>query len=115
MRGGVRGSTGSPRIDWIGVASTVFPPKAPIVSVIAPAMRGVPSAPVQVIGEPENPGPTPVSSTAGPETGTRMRPVAGSDPGAITSSTRASNVLIAAPWITEATLQAFRGARRRAA
>ena len=71
------GSTGSRRIAAIGVASTVLPPYAPIVSVIAPMIRGVPSAPGQVIGEPEKPGPTPVSSTAGPETVTRMRADAG--------------------------------------
>ena len=36
------GSTGSPSIAWIGVASTTLPPYSPIASEIAPITRGPP-------------------------------------------------------------------------
>jgi len=65
-------STGSPRTDSIGVASAVLPPNSPIPSEIAPAIRGVPSASGQRIGEPEKPGPIPVRSIAGPSARNRM-------------------------------------------
>ena len=58
-----------------------------------------------MIGEPEKPGPTPVASTAGPETRTSSRapPAAGSS--AITSSTSALNEEISVPWTTDRPVQ----------
>jgi hypothetical protein len=106
---GPGGSTGWPITGAIGVARTVLFPNAPIVSEIAPAILGTPSGPGQVTGEPEKPGPIPVASTAGPETVSRIRAAAGSEPPERTSSTRASKVAISVPRTTEAAVQAIPG------
>ena len=88
----------------IGVASTTLLPYSPMPSEIAPALR-----PPHRIGDPEKPGPTPVASTAGPETRMRMRapPTAGSS--AITSITSTSKAVIAVPRITERPVQRIPG------
>src|SRR5688572_27347296 len=70
------GSAGCARIASIGVARPTRPPYSPTVSEIAPMLRPTPSAPGQMTGEPEKPGPRPVASTAGPETRTRIRAAA---------------------------------------
>src|SRR5215213_1635303 len=58
-----------------------------------------------MIGDPEKPGPTPVASTAGPDTRTSSRapPAAGSS--AITSSTSALNEEMSVPCTTESAVQ----------
>jgi hypothetical protein len=83
-------------MDSMGVASTTLLPYSPMPSEIAPALR-----PPHRIGEPEKPGPTPVESTAGPETRMRMRgpPAAGSS--AITSITSTLKLAIAVPRTTD--------------
>ena len=91
-----------PRMDSMGVASTTLPPYSPIDSEIAPTTRGTPAASGQVIGEPEKPGPTPVASTAGPDTETRIRgPIWAGSP-STTSSTSALKVRTSVPRITDA-------------
>ena len=98
------GSTGSPRIAWIGVARTVLPPYEPTVSEIAPAIRCTPSAPGQMTGEPEKPGPTPVASTAAPDSVTRIRERRTSRGSLRIPSTCASKVEMSVPSTTERTL-----------
>ena len=98
------GSTGSPRIAWIGVARTVRPPYEPTVSEMAPMIRATPSAPGQITGEPENPGPTPVASTAAPERLIRIRARRTSRASLSTPSTRASNVAMSVPSTTDFTV-----------
>lgn len=83
----------------MGVASASLLPYAPTPSEMAPAIRGLPPGPGQISGDPEKPSAMPVSSTAGPATRTRMR--APSPPlGATTSTTVASNGVIAVPATT---------------
>ena len=67
---------------------------------IAPALR-----PSQITGEPEKPGPMPVSSTAGPDTRIRMRGPLNPASGAITSRISTSKDEIVVPWITDRPVQ----------
>ena len=99
---GARGCSRS--ISSIGVASTTWLPYSPIASEIAPALR-----PSQRIGEPEKPGPTPVASTAGPDTRTSMRGPLRPDSAAITSMISTSNDEIAVPRITDRPVQDMPG------
>ena len=84
----------------IGVASATWLPYSPSPSEIAPALR-----PSQITGEPENPGPIPVSSTAGPDTLIRMRGPLSPASGAITSRISTSKDEIVVPLITDSPVQ----------
>ena len=93
------GRAGWARTDSIGVASASRPPYSPIVSEIAPMLRATPSASGQWIGEPEKPGPSPVASTAGPETRTMIRATP-ARPRSTTSTTSTPNDEISRPRTT---------------
>ena len=101
------GSTGSPSICSIGVTRTTLLPYCPMPSEIAPAFSIVPNESGQYTGEPENPSATPVVSTAGPDTCTRIR---GPSPGACTTPiTWTLNDEIVVPWITVSPVQFIPG------
>ncbi len=77
------------------MTSTTLLPYWPIPSEIAPAFSIVPNESGQYTGEPENPSATPVESTAGPDTCTR---ILAPSPGAWTTSiTCTSNEEIVVP------------------
>ena len=87
-------------IASIGVASATWLPYSPRPSEMAPALR-----PSQIIGEPENPGPMPVASTAGPDTRTSRRGPPEAGVRAITSRISTSNEEISVPLTTESAVQ----------
>jgi hypothetical protein len=78
-----------------------------MIAEMAPTIRSVPVASGQLTGEPENPGPIPVASMAGPETRTRMRAPAPTSEPDTTSTTRASKRWMAVPCNTERTEHAM--------
>jgi hypothetical protein len=99
--------TGSPSICSIGVTSTTLFPYCPMLSEMAPAFSIVPNESGQYTGEPENPSATPVESTAGPDTETRIR---GPSPGACTTEiTCTPNGEIVVPWMTVSPVQSMPG------
>ena len=101
-----RGASGrSPSIASIGVASTTLPPYSPIASEMAPITRGTPAASGQLTGEPEKPGPMPVSSTAAPLARTRMRGSSVDGSPLTTSSTSTSKRAMSVPRTTDAPVQ----------
>ena len=72
-------------------------------------LRATPAASLHRIGEPEKPGPTPVASTAGPDTRTRIRAPELELAPRTTSITSAENSEMAVPRMTDRAVQLIPG------